>query len=248
MDENEWLTSEDPETMFAQMQDRIPWRKQRLLACACVRLVWHHVGDARLRALVELSEGYADGRTSVQSLAVAAAPLFEVIRVPFERLLIEPSLAASAAAFVVGQQSISMHMSQVLQLTQTSAVPFIERGGSEGPMQPDNDAQQAHTRHIADLFRDIIGNPFRPVALHSDWLAWEGGTVGRLAETIYEERRYQDLPVLADALEEAGCDEPEILDHLRGRGVHARGCWILDLARGVSDPVRAGAPADSGET
>ena len=232
MDEREWLTSGDPESMLAQMQDRIPWRKQRLLACACVRLSWHHIGDARLRALVEVSEAYADGRASAGELAQAVAPLFEAIRAPFERLLVDPPMAASAAAYIVGQNSISMHMNLLLKLTQTSAVPYIDRGSPDGPGQPDLDAQRAHARRVADLFRDIVGNPFRPVALHPDWLAWDDGIVRRLAEAMYEGRRFQELPVLADALEDAGCDVPEVLDHLRGRGVHARGCWALDLARG----------------
>lgn len=233
MDESEWLKSENPEQMLAQLQNRIPWRKQHLLACACVRLVWHHLSDARLRALVELSEEFADGRATVQELVQAAAPFFEITRVPFEKLLIDPSLAANVAAYVVGQQHISMHIDRVLKLTQTSAVPCIERGSSDGPGQPDLGAQRVHACRVADLLRDIAGNPFQCFSLHSDWLAWDGGIVRRLAETMYEERRYQDLPVLADALEEAGCDEPDILDHLRGRGAHARGCWALDLARGV---------------
>jgi hypothetical protein len=81
----------------------------------------------------------------------------------------------------------------------------------------------------ADLLRDIFGNPFRPVAGERAWPEWAGGTAARLARAIYEERRFGDLPVLADALEETGCTDGEILGHLRGPGPHARGCWVVDL-------------------
>jgi hypothetical protein len=85
----------------------------------------------------------------------------------------------------------------------------------------------------ADLLRDIFGNPFRPLPqLNPAWLAWEGGTVPKLAASIYEERAFDRLPILADALEEAGCDAAELLTHLRGPGPHVRGCWAVDLLLG----------------
>jgi hypothetical protein len=69
-------------------------------------------------------------------------------------------------------------------------------------------------------------------AIEPTWLAWNGGTVVRLARTIYEGRRFEDLPVLADALEDAGCNNAEILGHLRGPGPHVRDCLPLDLLLG----------------
>jgi hypothetical protein len=80
--------------------------------------------------------------------------------------------------------------------------------------------------------RELFGNPFRPVAVDPAWLAWNGGTVVQLARTIYEERRFADLPVLADALEEAGCTDAALLGHCRGGGDHARGCWAVDAVLG----------------
>ncbi|WP_149115354.1 hypothetical protein [Limnoglobus roseus] len=81
----------------------------------------------------------------------------------------------------------------------------------------------------ANLLRDIFGNPFRPVAFEA---GWRTGTVLGLAEGVYEERAWDRLPILADALEDAGCESEEILGHLRGEGPHARGCWALDLVLG----------------
>ncbi len=86
----------------------------------------------------------------------------------------------------------------------------------------------------AALLRDLVGPlPFRPLPqVRPGWLAWEGGTVPKLATAVYEERAFDRLPVMADALEEAGCAEAELLAHLRGPGPHARGCWALDLLLG----------------
>jgi hypothetical protein len=95
--------------------------------------------------------------------------------------------------------------------------------------------QQAHCA----LLRDIFGNPFRQLAIDSAWFQWNDGIVPRLAAAIYEDRRLPEgtldtgrFAVLADALEEAGCANEEILGHLRGPGPHVRGCWVIDLLLG----------------
>jgi hypothetical protein len=79
--------------------------------------------------------------------------------------------------------------------------------------------------------RDILGDPFDPVPLDPGWLR---PPVSSLAAAIYRGQRFEDLPVLADALEEAGCADPRLLDHCRRRGTHARGCWLLDRLTGRS--------------
>jgi hypothetical protein len=82
------------------------------------------------------------------------------------------------------------------------------------------------------LLRDIFGNPFRRPTVDPAWLAWSGRMVINLARAIYDAHRFTDLPVLADALEEAGCDDEAILAHCRGPGPHVRGCWVVDLILG----------------
>jgi hypothetical protein len=84
----------------------------------------------------------------------------------------------------------------------------------------------------ADLFRDVFGNPFRTVVIDPNWLDCNDAAVRHLAQAIYDERRFRDLFVLADALEEAGCTDPVILDHCRQYWGHARGCWVLDALLG----------------
>jgi hypothetical protein len=93
-------------------------------------------------------------------------------------------------------------------------------------------AESAEKRAQCALLRDVFGNPFRPVRAEPAWLAWDGGTVAKLAHAIYDGRRFSELPYLGDALEEAGCADETVLRHCRGPGPHVRGCWVLDLLLG----------------
>ena len=79
------------------------------------------------------------------------------------------------------------------------------------------------------ILRDIFGNPFRPTTLNPSWLT---STVVSLAQGIYDERAFDRMPILADALQDAGCDSEEILNHCRQLGEHIRGCWLIDLLTG----------------
>jgi hypothetical protein len=90
-------------------------------------------------------------------------------------------------------------------------------------------ARHGGGRQQADLLRHLVGNPFRTVVIDPDWRRWNGGAIVNLAATIYEARLRREMLLLADALEDAGCSDPEILDHCRAGGSHPRGCWLLDL-------------------
>jgi hypothetical protein len=118
---------------------------------------------------------------------------------------------------------------------------FRHSGLADGVEEID-DAGLAHCRFAFEtlyrtqhnLTRCIFGNPFVP-PLHLDpaWLKWQDATVLRMATAIYEERAFDRMPVLADALLDAGCDEEAVLAHCRQQGsIHARGCWVLDLLLG----------------
>ena len=83
------------------------------------------------------------------------------------------------------------------------------------------------------LFHDLSGpRLFRPLPLDPRWLAWNDGAVRKMAQVIYDDRAFDRLPILADALEDAGCDNAAILSHCRGPGEHVRGCWVVDLLLG----------------
>ena len=109
------------------------------------------------------------------------------------------------------------------------AATLLLGGTAEGLELYGPELESQTRRAIAGILRDIFGNPFRPVAIDSSWLT---SSVTGLAQTIYGERAFNHLPILADALEDAGCTNADILNHCRQPGDHARGCWALDLILG----------------
>ncbi|QJW95875.1 hypothetical protein [Frigoriglobus tundricola] len=75
----------------------------------------------------------------------------------------------------------------------------------------------------------LVGNPFRPAVFSPEWRT---GTALTLASQMYDSRDFSAMPILADALQDTGCDSASILDHCRGSGPHVRGCWVVDLVLG----------------
>ena len=114
---------------------------------------------------------------------------------------------------------------QAQRAVRTLALSF-ERGDLS---QPVLDHYYRESANQTDILRDIFGNPFRPLSVNPTWRTF---TVQQLADAIYQEQAFDRLPILADALEDAGCDNAELLTHLRQPGEHVRGCWALDLVLG----------------
>jgi hypothetical protein len=114
-----------------------------------------------------------------------------------------------------------------LDVARAAAAETAWRAAWHAPWHRREDA----AAHVA-LLREIFGNPFRPPICDPAWRAWNGGAVPRLARSLYDEGRFAELPVLADALEEAGCADGGLLGHCRRTGGHVRGCWALDLLLG----------------
>jgi hypothetical protein len=121
----------------------------------------------------------------------------------------------------------------------TAAAKAAEEVAAASPEHPWQEVQareaaswQEEERSQAELLRDIFGNFFRPVVLDPAWMAWNGGTVKKLAQAIYDDRAFDQLPILADALEEAACKDATILKHLREPGPHCLGCWAVSLVLG----------------
>jgi hypothetical protein len=120
------------------------------------------------------------------------------------------------------------------QLASASAMPFAARGvccsNASDAAEIATHTGTSGQRVQADILRDIFGpRPFRPVTLNP---AWQMSNVIALAQSIYDERAFDRLPILADALEDAGCDNADILNHCRQPGEHVRGCWVADLLLG----------------
>jgi hypothetical protein len=87
---------------------------------------------------------------------------------------------------------------------------------------------------LVPILRELFGNPFRPVTLDPAWLTWHNGLLESMAQRMYDSRDFSDMPILADALEEAGCSNQDILDHCWSDSEHVRGCWVIDLLLGKS--------------
>jgi hypothetical protein len=222
MTEAEWLASTDPEAMLRFLDGRASDRKLRLFACACCRRVWHLLTDPDSRRAVEVSERFADRSAGPRELAAA------LVRVATR------DQAAHLAASRKPAETVWEACAATIELAVDAATRDAE-AAAVGPaawdrVQADaNRARAVEAGLAAGLLREVVGNPFRRPGVAPSVLAWHGGTVPRLARTIYDEHRFGDLPVLADALEEAGCADAEILAHLRGPGPHVPGCWPLDL-------------------
>ena len=97
-------------------------------------------------------------------------------------------------------------------------------------VQTESQNFECHRFELSELIRDIFGNPFRPVTFDSSWLT---STTVALAQQMYASRDFSAMPILADALQDAGCENEDILNHCREpNGVHTRGCWVVDLILG----------------
>ena len=214
MTEAEWLSCEDPDAQLVFLNGRTRDRKSRLFACACCRMVWPLLTDRRSRLAVLRLEEYADGTRDDKRLTdiynIANAAYIESYRKV--GCLTGSTLAARVAAFAATGWHGTAATCAVLALEAAS--------GTERPI-----TQRLETA----LLRDIFGNPFRPITFSS---SWRTDTAVTLARQMYESREFSAMPILADALQDAGCDNEDILSHCRGPGPHVRGCWVIDLVLG----------------
>jgi hypothetical protein len=233
MTETEWLSCGEPRLMLDHIRPRASARKLRCFACACVRAVWDLLLDRRSQLAVETAERFADGWASAAELAEAEVAAFEVARVADLRTTVsDPSWAATRAAARAANLDAYSAASGAAFVAVLCEAPWAF-GPLGGVLHHGDDEAKARARaRQCDLLREVIGNPFRPVVLDPAWLAWNNGTVARLAREVHQEQRFAELPVLADALEEAGCASAETLEHCRRPGGHFRGCWVVDLILG----------------
>jgi hypothetical protein len=200
--EPEWLTCTDPMKMEEFLEERASQRQFRLLACAHCRHVWEMLDDTESKRLVEVSERFADGEATVRDLAVAEGTK------PTHITRLAPFRAAVSTA---GKDAVTAAF-----YTYCDVARLL-------------DDRSEYVPHAIAFIRDIFGNPFRPVTFDPAWLT---STVVALAEGIYAERAFDRMPILADALQDAGCDNADVLHHCRGDGPHCRGCWVVDLVLG----------------
>lgn len=235
MNEAEWLACADPRLMLDHLRDRVSARKLRWFACACVRLVWEHLIDERSARAVEVAARFADGQAEAAELAVAESEAFEVARVADLRSTVsDPAWAATRAAARAAGHDPFGAASGAAFIAALCSAPWAFAPSGSVLHHGDPAAKAEARRRQCRLLREIVGNPFRAVVVPADWPGWTDQAVQCLASHVYREDRFDELPILADALEDAGCTDESMLRHCREPGDHVRGCWLIDLILGKS--------------
>lgn len=229
MTEQEWLDCDDPMTLLKGAKFRMYRRKSRLFAVACCRCLGPQLVDERSRHAVDVAERYADQEATEEELATAAeaahlahremfdvlgkvgaciewAAAFSAHAQPFHAAKNVSWMAATQRTLVTDKFNYSMvpcsvssrrTFAVVLGKWQVERIPQLEPTGADKPVQ-------------VGLARCVFGNPFRPVAFDP---SWRSSTALSLACSMYASRDFTTAPILADALQDSGCDDPAILEH-----------------------------------
>jgi hypothetical protein len=245
MTEEEWLKSEDPIPMLQYLGPKEApayERLVRLFACGCCRRVWDLLHDDRSKHAIEVAERFAEklaGREQLEAARSAAEAAAEASALAAERAIHDALATPPAARVAEGGAWLARAVTAAARAAEASARTRVEAmagpsanaAAAAAEFDPKRRTSYRYEEAVqCRLLRCIFGNPFRPPpVLDPGVLAWHGGAARRLAQAIYESRRFGDLPVLADLLEEAGVTDAALLGHLRGPGPHALGCWALDV-------------------
>ena len=218
MNETEWLACEDPVLMMSFLGTSFRGRKRLLVGMAICCRIRHLLDTDDARQTFVILERCADNLAS---------------DVEEDQLI----LLCMRSELRVGRFTYANAPPQIDALEAVSSIASGAYGraiyGARRALarnQLDNIDEDSEARVQADLFRDIFGNPFRPVAFAPEWRT---DTAMSLARGMYDSRDFSAMPILADALQDAGCDNADILDHCRDeKQVHVRGCWVVDLVLG----------------
>jgi hypothetical protein len=212
MTEAEWLSCTDPIRMLELLGDHSSRRKMRLFIAEGARSLETLFGNDQ-KVLAELQEQVAESKATEEDL---------------ERFLLRdwPELwehRAPGGNLPSVWQSARMVVRDRFKLAPLEKNEVVTDG-----------SRVTEYAEMCSQLRCLFGNPFHLVSVEPIWLSWNAGMIPQLAQAIYDNLLFTDISVLADALEEAGCTNADILDHCRGPGPHIRGCWVLDLILGKS--------------
>ncbi|MCE9561085.1 MAG: hypothetical protein K8U57_03420 [Planctomycetes bacterium] len=213
MTEAEWLKAKSPTPMLGYLEGKASERKLRLFAVACCRRHWHF-------PLEEMappdSTWIADIRAAVdvgEKLADGEAHASEV----------EQARDQSGCGIEVLYAFIGcVKEGESLRAVSTNLLDAAGELSSN---------RQSEAKAQCGLLRCVFGDSFKRIRRQRKWLT---PTVTQLAEHIYQERAFDQMPILADALQDAECDNADILNHCRQPSEHVRGCWVVDLILGKS--------------
>jgi hypothetical protein len=256
MTESEWLAYKDPESLESYLwqslpkgQTRLNFRKLGLFCVACCRRIWPLLIDERSRRAVECFENHLDQLPNhiideeVIADAMAAEDHLRELYIQNPGHLTAAYLIATETVYILIQElslgcsRAAVQKSTASALTRSQMRPdqphrMLDLCGDGSGVNFDVPQPSPATDELqaqANLLRDIFGNPFHPVIIDP---SWQSNNVLELARNIYQEKAFDGIPVLADALEESGCNGTQLLDHCRQPKSHVRGCWAIDLILG----------------
>jgi hypothetical protein len=245
MTEAEWRTCQEPQRMLGFLRDsgKLSQRKARLFAVACCRQLWPLLTDERSRRAVEVAERHSDGLADDEELSEAGDAAQVACSRQTREIHAEPGAILPITIFAA-KAAADTAITERKTLTQLAgakvSVEEVLHGYAPGfaansVCRMVTCATSRHESWPGALLCDIFNNPFRhPAFIAEGVLAWNEGCVVKLATGIYHERDFslERLGVLADALEEAGVANEEVLGHLRSPALHCRGCCVVDLVLG----------------
>lgn len=207
------------ERLLQILRGQLDERRLRLFTCACLRRFGHIVENEQNRQAIKVEELYADGLSRKRDMKKArkVASLSWLISFDAYEEAVRTVRVAARVMTTAQQAVVEELLWDIAGRLPHPAPQHVYQALLRHGVSPDN---AIHLRH--------------PVALRPSWLRRNGGIVLKMAQSIYADQSFADLPILADALEEAGCDNAVILNHCRQPAEHTRGCWVLDLLLGKS--------------
>jgi hypothetical protein len=220
-----WAEARDLKVLLRSLPRKYSRRKLRLFACGCCYRVRDRFQGEEFWELVLLCERLADGRVSRQEVKRLTHDIQEVGS--HNSLGFDASLYAAGECNFWGSQRVDRYTAWDAERAADACARY-----AAGRSTPYPEGQEPPPEYLAEsanqcaVLRDLFGDPL-PAATFAP--RWRTPTVLALAEGAYEERDFARLPVLADALEDAGCADGAVLGHCRAGGEHHRGCWVIDV-------------------
>jgi hypothetical protein len=235
MTEAEWLAIADPALMLAFVEKKFSKRKLRLFACGCCFRMWDEKPESLPFRAITYGEHWAekgvfngpegqaiwDAIMQFQEEDMHAGNHLRAIK-----LLYCLTCLGEDPLFLFRRRTSASIWGRLIQLPRR----IFRLSSRPQPIRDDpDDPRTALMESWPPIIRCIFGNPFRPVTFEAEWRTT---TAVQIAKGMYDSRDFAAMPILADALQDGGCESATILDHCRGGGPHVRGCWVVDLVLG----------------
>ena len=198
--------------MLDQFRNQPGNRKLRLIAIACCNRLLSRITESHQQAFlaaITLAERFVEGQVTDEELIAA---------------YVDAEFGPRIWEVTIANHSCNPEARWAARKAVVSVARFVSHRSLDGRSE-----RRGELRLLSETVRCVLGNPFRPVEVDSTWLTSD---VLLLAGGIYDERAFDRMPILADALQDTGCANDDVLNHCRGDGPHVRGCWVVDLLLG----------------